>query len=661
MKKSALVLLLFFVGMSCKKNPVDKEPIVLSPEIVSITPATAAAGDAVVISGKHFKTGSTVLFGTVNAQISSLAPAEINVIVPTGSGAAQVVVHSGTQKSNAVAFTYAPVVARPVIASLNARSFMTGDTITITGNNFDGTSKIYFDNEEVAAISSSPTSLAAIIPVGVGSIKLSVKNTTSSGVVQSNLLDFSFATVSTATAYVGGISYKIDTLSYFKIGPGAYYMALHLFSASAAKPIKAFITVADMNNQYLSMIPVIGRDSVSNQERPSAMAIRKSAAGIRYIAGTNSDFYNTTTIYPRNANMIEGVLGSPADNAAITGSLYAGNAIFDAQKKMYIDAFTYSASATIGSQSRNIDTINYYTMSNPNSLMFFNIYCGKTTGTNNNRTEVAVTPVSGKVNYNGETDMKVVEVYPNQGNHAVSNSVSILSGTGTGKAFLDQLNVNDVIKLKFGLVPRSGASITPHNIAGGRQIIMKNGSIQQDFWNGDEKHPRTGIGFSNNGSKVYMCVIDGRSTIAADVLTSEMAQIMKYYGATDALNLDGGGSSTMYLDKVGTVNNPSDGTERSVVAGIFAVSKAPDDSQIAEIAPKQFSVRLAKNQVFTPVFYGLNQYGQVVNTSVSGINITTNSLGTYSGTTFTAGNKAGYGYIVAKYGNLTSHIKIIIE
>lgn len=661
MKKSPFIFLLFFVLLSCKKNPVDKEPVVLSPEIVSITPTTAAAGDAVVISGKNFKTGSTVLFGSVNAQISSLAPAQINVTVPVGSGNVQVVVNSGSQKSNAVTFTYAQQVAMPFIASINARSAMTGDTLTITGNNFDGTSKIYLDNDEVTAISSSATALSAVIPVGVGNRKLSVKNTAATGVVQSNLLDFSFATVSTATTTVGGISYKIDTVSYFKIGPGAYYLALNLFSPSVTKPIKAFITVADMSNQYLSMKPVIGRDSVSNQERPSAMAVRKSAAGNRYIAGTNSDFYNTTTIYPRNANMIDGVLGSPADNAVITGSLYAGNAIFDAQKRMFIDAFSYSASATIGTQSRNIDTINYYTMTNPNSLMFFNIYCGKTTGTNNNRTEVALTPVSGNINYNGETEMKVVEVYANQGNHAVSNAVSILSGSGTGKAFLDQLNVNDVIKLKFSLVPRSGASITPFNIAGGRQIIMKNGTVQQDFWNGDQKHPRTGIGFSNNGSKVYMCMIDGRSTIAADVLTSEMAQIMKYYGATDALNLDGGGSSTMYLDRIGTVNNPSDGTERSVVAGIFAVSTAPDDSQIAEIAPKQFSVRLAKGQSFTPVFYGLNQYGQVVNANLSGITITTNLLGNYSGTTFTAGTSAGYGYILAKYGNLTSRIKIIIE
>ena len=661
MKKIAL-LLLVVIALSCKKTSVEEEPVVLAPEISSITPAKASAGDAVMISGKNFATGSTVVFGNVNAQVTSITPTQINATVPEGAGAVQVQVQKDAHKSNTVSFTYAVLTATPSLTSIQTKSFMTGDTVVVVGTNFDATSKLFFGTGEVPVFSQTVNTLSAIIPSGTGALKVSVKNTGVSGTVQSNLLEFTFASVSSTETTVGGVSYKIDTLSYFKIGPGAYYLALRFFSPSAPEPIRAFLTVADMSNQYLSMKPVIGRDSVSNSERPSAMAIRKSSAGARYIAGTNSDFYNTTTIYPRNANMIDGVLGSPSDNASITGSYYAGNAIFDAQKKMYIDALTYSASATIGTQSMTIDTINYYTMRNPNSLMFFNIYCGKTTGTSAaGRTEVALTPVTGNVNYSGETSMKVVAVYPNTGNHAVDNSISILSGTGAGKVFLDQLKVDDVIKVRFNLTPRSGTAITPHNITGGRQIIMKNGTVQPDIWNGDEKHPRTGIGFSNNGTKVYMCVVDGRSTIAADVLTSEMAQIMKYYGATDALNLDGGGSSTMYLDRIGTVNSPSDGTERSVVAGIFAVSTAPDDSQIAEIAPKQYTVRLSKGQSFTPVFYGLNQYGQVVNTNLSGVAITTNGLGAYSSGDFLAGNTNAYGYLVAQYNNLTTRIKVIIE
>lgn len=310
-----------------------------------------------------------------------------------------------------------------------------------------------------------------------------------------------------------------------------------------------------------------------------------------------------------------------------------------------------------------IDTLNYFRYINTNKLAFFNIYCGKTTGTNSARTEVAITPVNGKINYNGETEVKVVAVYKNKGNNAVSESVSILSGaTGAAANFLNQLIVGDVLKVNFGLTSRSGQAVVPYNIAGGRQIIMKSGNILPNIWNGDERHPRTGIGFSDNGTKIYMCVIDGRNPgYAENVYTSEMAQIMRYFGATDALNLDGGGSSTMYLDKIGVVNRPSDGTERRVVAGVFAVSTAPDDPQIAQIAPKQYIVRLQKGQAFTPIFYGLNKYGQVIVVNLSGVTLYGNGLGTISGASFTAGNTSGYGYIGAQLNSHSTRIKVIIE
>lgn len=660
MKSFAITLTIAIFVFSCKKDS-GNSTTVLTPEITSISPVSAKTGDLVKINGKNFTTNSTVSFNDVNAQVRSLTPTEINAVVPTGTGTVLVKVENGSLKSNSVSFTYdISVNNTPTIVSLQSPTSMTGDTITITGNNFNAAAKLFFGTTEVNILSANATSLKAIIPVGSGTVKVFVKNSEAAA-DQSNEIDFKYATTSATNITIGGVVYKIDTLSYFKIGPGTSYMALLFSSPSVSTPIRAFLTTVDATNQYISMKPVIGRDSVSNNERPSAMAIRKSSSGNRYIAGTNSDFYNTTTIYPRNANMIDGVLGSPPDNAVITGSYYAGNAVFDAQKRMWIDAFTYSANATIGTATMPIDTINYYSMTNPNHLMFFNIYCGKTTGTNNNRTEVAITPVSGSINYAGETEMKVVAVYPNKGNNAVDNSVSILSGTGTRKAFLDQLNVNDVLKIRFTMTPRGGTSIIPYNMTGGRQIIMKSGNILPDFWNGDEKHPRTGIGYSDNGSKVYMCVIDGRSAIAANVLTSEMAQIMKYYGATDALNLDGGGSSTMYLDKIGTVNKPSDGSERAVVAGIFAVSSAPDDNQIVEIVPKQYTVRLAKGETLATVFYGVNKYGQVVNNNLTGVNLTGNGLGGVSGSTFIAGNTTAYGFIVARYNNLTTRIKVIIE
>lgn len=55
----------------------------------------------------------------------------------------------------------------------------------------------------------------------------------------------------------------------------------------------------------------------------------------------------------------------------------------------------------------------------------------------------------------------------------------------------------------------------------------------------------------------------------------------------------------MYIEKYGIMNVPSDGKERAVGNGIFVVSTAPDDDNIAEILCKTQNVTLPKNGVFT--------------------------------------------------------------
>ena len=59
-------------------------------------------------------------------------------------------------------------------------------------------------------------------------------------------------------------------------------------------------------------------------------------------------------------------------------------------------------------------------------------------------------------------------------------------------------------------------------------------------------------------------VIDGRSSASAGMTLSEMADVLIEFGCVDGLELDGGGSSEMFVDGA-IANVPSDGTERPVV------------------------------------------------------------------------------------------------
>ena len=85
-----------------------------------------------------------------------------------------------------------------------------------------------------------------------------------------------------------------------------------------------------------------------------------------------------------------------------------------------------------------------------------------------------------------------------------------------------------------------------------------------------ERHPRTAAGLNAAKDKLYLAVIDGRATNRIGMTCGEVATLLIGLGATDAVNLDGGGSSTMWIEDRGVVNHPSDGSQR-VVANHLAI------------------------------------------------------------------------------------------
>lgn len=74
----------------------------------------------------------------------------------------------------------------------------------------------------------------------------------------------------------------------------------------------------------------------------------------------------------------------------------------------------------------------------------------------------------------------------------------------------------------------------------------------------DRRHPRTAIGTDDEGN-IYLVVIDGRFKGQADGSSIfETAFICHLLGMTDAINLDGGGSSALWAEETGVINHPRD-------------------------------------------------------------------------------------------------------
>lgn len=89
------------------------------------------------------------------------------------------------------------------------------------------------------------------------------------------------------------------------------------------------------------------------------------------------------------------------------------------------------------------------------------------------------------------------------------------------------------------------------------------------------RQPRTAVGYTADGD-VLLLVADGRSTRSAGASLTELADLMIGLGAVEAVNLDGGGSSTLVVGEE-VVNRPSDGYARAV-ASALVLGPPPGDA-----------------------------------------------------------------------------------
>ena len=122
-------------------------------------------------------------------------------------------------------------------------------------------------------------------------------------------------------------------------------------------------------------------------------------------------------------------------------------------------------------------------------------------------------------------------------------------------------------------------------VAGFGATLIKDGEIVVDHDDSyvNQRASRTAIGITKTGKVVFL-VVDGRQEpVSCGGSMQELAQIMLEAGCVDAINLDGGGSSTFIAkqegqDELSLVNVPSDGFQRSVGASLIMVSTAPSST-----------------------------------------------------------------------------------
>lgn len=166
-------------------------------------------------------------------------------------------------------------------------------------------------------------------------------------------------------------------------------------------------------------------------------------------------------------------------------------------------------------------------------------------------------------------DGKVVSTGPARGGALKPDEIALV-GRDEGAAALRGLKPGDAVDVDYKLVPASG--VQPKFAVGGMPIVKDGKAVDNPISN-KERAPRSAAGLSADGTKIMLITVDGRQSDSGGMTLPEFARQIAEMGVHAAVNLDGGGSSTLVYRKPGesrvsVVNDPADARPRLVANSI---------------------------------------------------------------------------------------------
>lgn len=395
-----------------------------------------------------------------------------------------------------------------------------------------------------------------------------------------------------------GKDYRVDTLYHATVGPGTTHTSLKL---EGPYKLRVAYTTTDLTNPNVEMRTVQASTVLKGGNTLTGMVNKYQNNNCRYIAGVNADFFGNSQ--PIGTAVVDGEYYYALNNG------WSHWAIDDNKVPKVADmVFSGTVTATDGS-SHELSGINRGR--DENNLVIYNSRKGANSGTNAYGTEVSATILSGSLTP-GQTVELLVGCDPvTAGSMAIPSGGVVISGHGSGKDFVSRLKTGDKVTVSTSILA-NGQPIAARQVAGGRPLILSGGQVLNTQGALDHLtalNPRTAIGYDATGTKLVLLVVDGRSTASQGCVSKVLADIMLATGCTEAMNFDGGGSTTLYVDNLGVRNSPSDGRERSVVNAVFAVSPTPVDNQIASIEFEDHAIVLPKYGIYRPKLHAFNRYG----------------------------------------------------
>ena len=257
------------------------------------------------------------------------------------------------------------------------------------------------------------------------------------------------------------------------------------------------------------------------------------------------------------------ILGVTKIDGSIVGTTYYDRSAFGVMPDGTFVFGTVSYSGTVKIDQVMLPVSGVNTERGENGLVIYNRAYGRSTQTNPYGLEYVV------------RGGRVVEINTNDSVIPSDGYVVSVHGTSMDAFSAAGTRVGDPVAL---VQHTGGVWDRAVQIVGAGPRLVADGAVHvtagEEQFPGDIRYgraPRSAVGVTKSG-KIVFAVVDGRQTHSHGLTLAEFAQLLVKFGVRDAVNLDGGGSSALYVNGA-VVNIPSDGAERAVGSALILQQK----------------------------------------------------------------------------------------
>ena len=346
----------------------------------------------------------------------------------------------------------------------------------------------------------------------------------------------------------------------------------------------------DLRRSGLEIKTARAHDQLRSRERLSEMVKRAEAAGTVVVAAINADFFSLKSGESENNQVIDGewwkgvkVTDSPYDTFRNPHAQFG----VDSARHPMIDRYQFDGIVLTRNAAIPLIALNAIPTGPHEGTAFYTPRFGPVAPmiAMADSSKHTVEAVFSAVGHRTDTALYVRHgVAAINGGSAIPTDGAVLTAYGPRGKDIAAIGEGDTLKVVLratvaGVRPVPFAQL----IGGWPQIIRDGANIAGNAAategtlssNAEVRHPRSAIGFSSDSATLFLVVVDGRSRQSVGMTLIELAELMRSLGAYQALNFDGGGSSTLIVQgKI--VNSPSDATlERGIGNAVLITRPKP--------------------------------------------------------------------------------------